>query len=529
MNGLLGLAGAARKRISNLTPGARAGLGLVLAALLGGLVYLWAVSYASNSRYELLFSGLDSGDASQITQKLDQRKISYRLSAGGSTIMVPSNSVHSARLYLAGEGLPKGGIVGFELLDKASLGTTDFDRRMSYLRALSGELVRTIREIEGVEDARVHVALPENTYFASRVRPATAAVFLKLAPHSELSRIQVKGIVHLVSRSVEGLKPVDVAVIDLYGRLLSGDSQPDVGGAGSSAAGLGTQEIFQAELEKGLQSLLERVLGPGNVVTRARAELDMDQKTIDRTLYQPAADGILRSMQELEETFKGEGSTPSGVPGTTSNIPQYQTPGQVGTSDWRKRDTTRNYEISEIKERTVIAPGSVKRLSVAVVVNKTLDEASRQVIEKTVAAAIGFDEGRRDTIAVTGIAFDTSMLDAVKKQMEEPPKKAKVASTQPWMLAAGGAAAVLLLLLVALVRRRKTAASKDRRGLDPAEAIMAAAQAATARDSLETFPPLVDPEQEKKRRLKETVERAARQSPESAAQLIRTWMLEDRR
>jgi flagellar M-ring protein FliF len=199
----------------------------------------------------------------------------------------------------------------------------------------------------------------------------------------------------------------------------------------------------------------------------------------------------------------------------------------VGSSDWHKRDATRNYEISEVKERTVIAPGSVKRLSVAVVVNKALDEASRQAIEKTVAAAIGFDTVRRDTIAVTGIAFDTSMLDAIKKQMEEQPKQPTAAGIEPWMLAAGGAAAVLLLLLAALISRRKTAASKDRPGLDPAQAIMAAAQA--ARDSLETLPPLVDREQEKKRRLKEIVERAARQSPESAAQLIRTWMLEDRR
>jgi flagellar M-ring protein FliF len=524
----LGLVFAARKGMTNLSPAAKVGIGLALAAIIGGLVYLWAVWYAGNGRYELLFSGLDSRDAAEVIQKLEQRKVAYRLSSGGATIMVPASLVHSTRLFLAGEGLPKGGVVGFELLDKASLGSTDFDRRMSYLRALSGELVRTIREIDGVEDARVHVAIPETTYFASRPKPATAAVFLKLSPHSEISRTQVKGIVHLVSRSVEGLRPEDVAVIDLYGRLLSGDSRPDDAGAGPYVPGASLAETFQADLEKGLQALLERVLGHGNVVTRVRAELDMDQKTVDRTLYQPSSDGIMRSMHELEETFKGEGTSPSGVPGTASNIPQYQTPGQGGSSDWHKKEATRNYEVSEIKERTVIAPGSVKRLSVAVVVNKLLDEPSRLAIERTVAAAIGFDSGRRDNISVTGMVFDTSMIDAVKKQMAEPPKPAK-SGVHPWMLAAGSVVIALLLLLVLSLRRRRPATAKDLRGLNPAQAIMAAAEAATARDSLETLPSPADPEQERKRRLKETVERAARQSPENVAQLIRTWLLEDRR
>jgi len=519
----------ARKHISALPAGAKALLALALASALGGAVYLWAASYSGNSRYELLFSGLDARDASEVTQKLGELKVPYRLSAGGSVIMVPAASVHTARLSLAGDGLPRGGVVGFELLDKSSLGATDFDRRMSYLRALSGELVRTIREIDGVEDARVHVAIPENTYFASKARPVTAAVFLKMSPRCELSRAQVKGIVHLVSRSVEGLLPEDVAVVDLYGRLLSGDGGSQAMGSGQPVAGVGPEETFQSELEKGLQSLLERVLGQGNVVTRVRAELDLDQKTVDKTLYQPASDGILRSFQELEETFKGEGTAASGVPGTTSNIPQYQLPGQQGSSEWHKRDATRNYEVSEIKERTVIAPGAVKRLSVAVVVNKVLDEASRQAIEKIVEAAIGFDSDRRDNVTVTGIAFDTSLLDAVKKQMEAPAKPAQGQYPRTLVIAAAGVAALalLLLLLFLLARRKKRAPGQQ--ALNHAQAIMAAAQAATDRDSIETLPPLVDPEQEKKRRLKEAVEKAARQSPESAAQLIRAWLLEDRR
>jgi flagellar M-ring protein FliF len=497
----------------------------------GGGTYLWAADYARTSRYEPLFSKLDSKDAAEIAQKLAQRKIPYKVSEEGGAILVPSTLVHTTRLTLAGEGLPRGGAVGFELMDKLSIGATDFDRRVNYMRALTGELVRTIREIDGVEDARVHIVIPENSYFVSKARPATAAVFLKIRPLTEITRAQIRGIVHLVSRSVEGLRPEDIAVIDLYGRLLTGDTSPDsASGDRSFVSNLEAQQGFQQELERSLQTLLENVLGPGNVAAKVAAELNFDQKTIDKTIFQPVTEGVLRSMQELQETFKGQGSAPSGIPGTTSNIPQYQTSTQGGSSDYQKREATKNFEINEIKERTVVAAGSVKRLSVAVVVNRELDDAARTMIEKTVAAAIGLDPERKDTVLVSGMSFNTTLADQIKKQMEES-QKAQPRVEQPLVrnVAIAGGAVLLVVVLVLALRRRPAPSSGLQRARSKVDVAQAFAAAASAQAGDEMPPGLPDPEQAKRRRLREEIERVARHSPENAAQLIRTWLTEDRR
>jgi flagellar M-ring protein FliF len=344
----------------------------------------------------------------------------------------------------------------------------------------------------------------------------------------ELSKPQVNGIVHLVSRSVEGLKPEDVVIIDLYGRLLSGDVlSSGVGSEFHHGTNLELQHAFQTELERSLQSLLERVLGPGNVVTKVTAELNFDQKTVDTILFQPHDTGITRSIQELEETFKGSGTTPSGVPGVTSNIPQYQAQTVTGESEWNRSESVRNYEISEIKERTVVAPGSVKRLSVAVVVNRELDEDARQAIVNTVSAAIGYDADRNDIVTITGIAFDTSLIDAIKKQMEHeasPVDDSPARSTLIRNIALGGGGALLLLLFFVVFRRRPARAPSARPRVDVEAALAAAAELAAAEESREP-----DPAQEKRKRTRGEIEQAARQNPENVARLIKTWLQEDRR
>lgn len=533
MSGLTETLAKMRQGFERIPQGVKIMLFMCMAIGLAASIYAWATHYAANSKYEPLYSRLDSRDASEIVQKLSQRKVPYKISSDGSSVLVPANLVHTTRLSLAGEGLPRGGAVGFELLDKISFGATDFDRRVNYVRALTGELTRTIREIDGVEDARVHITLPETSYFIAKSKPATAAVFLRLRPMFEISRLQVKGIVHLVSRSVEGLKPEDVVVIDLYGRLLSGDisgadGRPDDRRQGANWE---IQQSFQKELEMSLKALLERVLGHGNVEAMVSAELDFDQRTVDRIQFQPAAtEGVVRSIQELHETFKGSGVVPSGVPGVTSNIPQYQTQ-STGQSDWQRRETTKNFEINEIKERTVVAPGSVKRLSVAVVVNKVLDEASRQAIEKTVSAAIGYDAARKDTVTVTGIAFDTSLMDAIRKQMEDEKKAAETGRPSLWRnVAIGSGAAVLLSLLLILAARRGRSPTRvpaaARGRLDVTDAIATAAQVAAAQDTDER---VHNPEAERRRRSRDEIEQVARQHPENVAKLIRTWLHEERR
>ena len=479
---------------------------------------LWAVIFGRGPEYVPLFTQLDPRDAGDIVRLLDDKKVPYRLAEGGTAIMVPASTVHGTRLAVASQGLPRGGVVGFEIIDRTQIGTTDFERRINYLRALQGELTRTIMQVEGVEQARVHIVLPEPSVFVSRARPATAAVFLKLKPYQTLDRSQVKGIVNLVARSVEGLKPEEVTVVDVYGRILSGDTEEAASAEGSAPSATSLLEIqkgFQKDLERSLQSLLEQVLGPGNVVTRVTAELNFDQKTVEKQLFQPVVDqsGILRSMQELQESFSGTGSAAGGVPGVDSNITyQAEAAGSQTTSE--KKEITKNFELNEIKERLVVAPGTVRRLSVAVVVNRELSATEQKAIENTVTSAIGMDTQRRDQITVTGLPFNTSMAEEMKVQLEAERKAA--ASMRRWYVI-GTALGLGVLGVLGLQWSRRRRALR--------EAMMAIQQGKVAVRQVASAE--VTPEEEEKRRIREQIEKLAQQKPESVAQLLRTWLTEE--
>ena len=205
---------------------------------------------ARGPKFETLWSNLDASDAGAVVAELERQSIDYKLEDGGRTVKVPAEKVHRTRLSLASQGLPSSGVVGFESIGANGIWATDFERKVQYVRALSGELTRTIKSIAGVLDARVHIVLPEDTVFVSRKRPATAAVLLQLQPLQDLSPSCVKGIVNLVARSVEGLPPSEVTVMDSQGRLLSQDIADLSGSAGVSTA------AFQitGEVERGLPS-----------------------------------------------------------------------------------------------------------------------------------------------------------------------------------------------------------------------------------------------------------------------------------
>jgi flagellar M-ring protein FliF len=481
--------------------------GLVLVAL----VFL-VISNARGPRMAVLFTGLDPRDASQVVARLDKEKVAYRLDSGGTTVLVPERDVHRMRLALAAEGLPSGGTVGFELMDKTNLGATDFDRRVNYVRALQGELARTIMQIDGVEAARVHIVLPEPSIFVSKAQPATAAVMIKVRPLKEIDKSQVRGIANLVAKSVEGLRPEDVTIIDYHGKVLSSEFGGDVANA-EAGAYFEVRSGFQRELERSVQTLLERALGPGNVVARVSAEINFDQTTVSKNMFVPAenGEGLAKSVRELQEVFQGTGGVTGGVPGVPSNIPGY--PGVDaggGSSSYQKTETVRNMELGEIREQTVVAPGSVKRLSVAVIVNRDLTPAEKTAIENTVAAAVGMDPKRQDTITVTGMQFDTSLLDQLKKDMEKPVPS----GIDRRLVYAGAGAAALLLVLTAVLSLRG-------RGRKPARLpVPSEAQAQPAGQvALEMVPTS---------RAKEHIEKLVRQNPEGVAQLLKTWLAEQR-
>ena len=360
---------APRKRIAILAAA------VATFALLAGWTY-----FASRPEYVVLYNRLEAKDANAIAEVLAGQGTPYRLADEGSTILVPSRHVHEARLTLAGEGLPMLGSPGFELLDSVSIGATDFERRNNYIRALSGELARTIGQIEQVQSARVHIVLPEQSLFTTQARPTTAAVFIEHRPNAQLDPDQVAGVVHLVSHSVEGLSAEMVSVVDSQGRVLQANTpgaNPSAAERAASTADASRQ--FSRELEANLQRLLEQVLGPGNVATRVAAELSMDESVVSRRVFEPVADGqgIVRSSEELNESSRGVDVGDGGPAGTQSNVPLYQSDAEGGRvlSERDKSHVSRNYEVNETNEQTVIAPGAVKRLSVSVVVNSQLAAA----------------------------------------------------------------------------------------------------------------------------------------------------------
>ncbi|MCL5676931.1 MAG: flagellar M-ring protein FliF, partial [Firmicutes bacterium] len=292
--------------------------GLLVATLAMVLVY------ASQPDYSPLFTNLSPDDAAAIAQKLTDKKIPYKPSADGSAILVPAKQVYQARWAMAAEGLPKGGGVGFEIFNKTAIGATDFDRRVSYTRAVQGELERTFRQMPEVDNARVMIVLPEQDPFAlSDKKAARASVFLQLKPGVQLDPKQVRGVIQLVSHSVDTLKPEDVTVTDVHGRILNPADLGEGGGVDLAAsAQLQQQKAFQLELQQSLQTLLEQVLGPGNVATRVVADLNFDTKTQDKQLFQPLAsgDGVVRSLQQVEKSFSGT-QAPGGAVGTDPNQP----------------------------------------------------------------------------------------------------------------------------------------------------------------------------------------------------------------
>lgn len=486
--------------------------GLKLRLVVGivlGISLVVALVFLTRPSYETLFTNLTPADAGQIGERLQEMKVSYRLGDNGDSILVPSSQVYELRNRLAMEGLPKGGSVGFEIFDQTKLGVTDFERRMQYIRALRGELSRTISQMDGVRSATVELVLPEERLFSKDMQPPTASVVLDTV--GQLDTGQVRAIVHLVSHSVEGLTPENITVVDTSGQLLSDLIDPEVTSTGLSAAQLQLQRSVEKEIQRNVQTMLEQVLGSGMVVTRVRAELNFDQREVTSEFFQPVVDdeGILRSIQELKKTFDGQ-SPVEGTVGTTPNIPPtYQTP--AGTQgSYEEMETTRNYEVNQTREHLVVSPGSVRHLSVSVLVNSNRDGGFSQqeldTIQTAVAHAVGLrPENRSDQISVVSLPF--SRADSEPVEMWTP------ITQHPLFYFIVVAAVAALAAFFFLRRRRKIAALEE---LPTAE--IAAQEVAATKEE--------DPEVLERDRIRKEVERLARQRPEELAQLLATWISE---
>lgn len=402
-------------------------IGSILAALAGfATLFLWS----SEPEFRPLFTNLTPEDAAAIVKKLKDDRVPYRILSGGSSIAVPAEQVYERRLHLASEGLPQGGGIGFELFDRANFNITSFVQRLNYQRALQGELARTISQIAAVEHVRVHLVVPQKSVFLEEQQKLSASVVLKLRSSAQLSGPQIQGIIHLVARSVEGLQPSQVSVVDASGHMLAGGDDQD-GFTHLSTTQLEFQHNLERQLEQKIQSLLERSVGPQRAMARVSATVDFQRVESTQEVFDPNST-VIRSEQRGHEKSSGSAANPSGPPGVASNVPGAQTaaPALTNTSEMQKQNETVKYEVNKSVKRVVESVGKIKRLSAAVLIDGTYkdgvyaprSDTEMKRYQMLLKTAIGFDAERGDQLEVINVPFDGAHTAEVEEPAHAPPQ-----------------------------------------------------------------------------------------------------------
>jgi len=403
-------------------------IAIISAAVAILLSIIVLVYWANKPVYKILFANLSQEDAAEVVAKLKAKKIPYNLKDSGKTIEVPAKDVYETRIELAKEGIPKGGGVGFELFDKTSFGITEFAQNVNYQRALQGELSRTISTLEEVEEARVHLTLPKDKLFITEDGEAKAAVVLKLKRGETLNRDKVKAIASLVVGAVKGLKIQNVQIVDTQGNLLSESLNEENLPYVKTQTQLEYQKKVEKIISSKINSLLATTLGENNAVAQVTAEIDFDKKEINKEEFDQ--NPVLRSSQTIEIESKNTPNTPQGQPGVEPNLAEPNIQQNGVNSTYTKNEETQNFEIGRTVTKEEKSIGSIKRLTIAVVVNdkaEIVKEGKKEVtkyvprtkeeldkIKGLVAKAAGFDEKRGDQIEVTNVSFDTSQMSESK-------------------------------------------------------------------------------------------------------------------
>lgn len=512
---------AAQKLISTLA---------VLGLLLGGYMFL---TWASKPSYAPLFTDLAPADASAIVDQLNSAGTPYKLTNGGATILVPQAQVYDTRIAMSGKGLaPSAGSSGWGLLDKQGVTTSKFQQQVAYRRALEGELAATVQGIDGVSAAVVHLALPEKGVFTKETEEAKASVLVDTTPGRDLTSAQVQAIVNLVASAVEGMDPDGVTVADSTGKVLSASADGSAGAAADSRAQ--QTRDYESRVASSLQAMIDRVVGPGHSEVRLTADLDFDQtKTTTEKFTDSGAKPTAGS--RTTEKFTGNGAATGGVLGP-DNI---AVPGGTnGTGNYEKTTQTENNALNRVVEERASAPGAVRKLNVAVLLDaKTSGTANPEQIQALVASAVGLDTKRGDTVVVDSLPFDETAAASAAEELAAA-KKAEAAADRNQMIMTAlkylGAALILLMLWL-FARKRLARAARNEADRREIEALQAALLAQNETRELAGIAG-VDPSGVPVGELMPSAAVAARSDvgalvksqPEEVAQLLRGW-LADRR
>jgi len=376
--------------------------------------FMALVFWLNRPEYHVLFTNLTPEDANRVVTMLQGEKVPYSLESNGTTILVPAKKVYDLRLKVAGEGTLKGSGIGYEIFDQVKVGQTDFVQKINYMRALQGELSRTISQFPGVESARVHLVIPQRSLFIEEQRKPSASVVLKLKDADrKIDAKEVQAILNMLIMSVEGLDKKKVSITDNAGKALYFPEEDPV--PGLSRTQLDYIGRVQQNLERRIEEMLAPVAGAGKVVAKVNVDMDFSQKTIRRELYDPQ-NSVVRSEQRSEETQKGKANLEAGTPDV--NFRGDGITSSISTQDGTRETRTTNYEINKEEQNIVSNVGDIQRMTVAVIVDGTytknadgvMDFVPRPAAEikrmqQLVANAVGISEARGDSIEVTSIPF----------------------------------------------------------------------------------------------------------------------------
>jgi flagellar M-ring protein FliF len=564
---------------SSLSPKQRISLALALVAVCAAL---WAAVRWNRQRdLRPLFTNLAAEDAGAIVEKLKQSNVRYQVTDNGA-ILVPSDRVAELRIEMAAAGLPRSGRVGFELFDQNNLGVTDFAEHVNYRRALEGELERSVMALNEVERARVHVTFAKESLFTESREPAKASVMVKLRPGARLSPQNVTAIQHLTASAVEGLAPESVSVLDMSGNLLSRPALQLGEDGKMTSAMLEFRQSLEKEYLAKIRSTLDPLLGPDRYRAGVSVECDFTSGEQSEETFDPSKSVMVTSART--EDVSGLAAS-AGIPGTASNLPR-PAPRMPGSSGGVSRKTENiTYQTSRVVRHLKIPQGALRRLSIAVLVDQRLrwegaGAKARRVLEppapetlkvvrEVVAGVVGFQQDRGDQILVESLPFESTL-------QASPPPEPPAAQPAPsgfrapawagpllekaplpvWL----GAAAALLLVLAAiaylilrrLLRRATPAPAVMEKGPKAVEGAPAATRIPAAegpgfeqqalavleqnraekerleKEALMSLQMQLPPQTKKAEVLKKVIAEQARKDPAAVAQLVRTWITENR-
>ncbi|MCK9520594.1 MAG: flagellar M-ring protein FliF [Dehalococcoidia bacterium] len=497
---------------------------IALAGIAGGALLLLYFVFIASSKPNLVvaYSGLQPEDSAAIADQLEKDGISYEVGGGGSSISVPANQVAEVRIKLAQAGLPKGtASTGLEIFDKTNFGATDFVQQVNYRRGLEGELARSINTLDGVRASRVHIVIPKEAIFQEDQQQTTASVLLQLQRGARLNQDQVRGITNLVANSVEGLQPSGVTIIDETGHVLfDGATLDSAFSTGASASQMELQRSYELQLQRDVEQTLGKVVGPGRSAVTVRAALNFDTVKRVQDEFGGEDDIVIRSETTTTETYTANNLNVGQVPGTGANGPA-DPGGNVlnGESNYTRTESTTNNEIPRTTTETVQAPGAVERLSVSVVLDESVTAAQEANIASAVAAAVGLDQIRGDTLSVTRLPFDVSVREELL-----PAAADGIGTYLSYLkLLLPLLAVVLAFILVMLLLRSLSKRQLVLPAPAPALAVEAAPSTVALAPPPEDLPALdapADPHEER-------VVRLAEANPQAVADVVQTWMREE--